>query len=160
MASRSKVLSLYRKVLRLSRTCTFQNCSKHQQRKNGDAKIALHVLRKWLSHASQYRDTDTALHTHTGETLSERPYILNEVRTLVRKNKDISSKEQISEKIDEFESRILTGIHYKIPYPRPTNVIPGATGRDPAVVTPVYLHSYGENTHKRRRNISAPVYEE
>lgn len=99
-----------------------------------------------------------------GEASSERPYIRNEVRTLVRKNKDIESKDLIAEKIQEFETRIETGLHYKIPYPRPTNVIPGATGKDPQVVTPVYLHSYkgslGGTSSKRRKPVSTPIYED
>lgn len=99
----------------------------------------------------------------TGNEPSERPYILNEVRSLVRRNKDITSAGLVTEKIDEFESRIETGIHYNIPYPRPINVIPGCTGKDPQVITPIYLHSYRQGIaapYVRKRANSAPVYED
>lgn len=82
---------------------------------------------------------------------------------MVRKNKDITSIHLVSEKIHEFEARIETGVHYKIPYPRPINVIPGATGKDPQVIMPVYLHSYKQSIDSsqiRKRANSAPVYDD
>lgn len=97
------------------------------------------------------------------EQESERQYILDEVRRLVRKNKNLTSPQVIDEKIHEFETRIETGVHYKIPYPRPVNVAPGATGKDPNTVTPVYLHSYKSSRDNRRNGPAiskAPVYEE
>lgn len=97
-----------------------------------------------------------------GEAEAERNYIRDEVRTLVRKNRNIESTKQIAEKILEFETRIETGIHYKIPYPRPINVIPGATGKNPTFITPVYLHSYQgtETSQTPRKSSSIPVYDE
>lgn len=81
----------------------------------------------------------------------------------MRRNKDLKDAEVIAEKVQEFESRIETGIHYKIPYPRPVNVAPGATGKDPETVTPVYLHSYkqeGGAGSSSRRKSNVPVYED
>lgn len=86
------------------------------------------------------------------------------MKTLVRRNKDLTSKDVIAEKLQEFESRIQTGIHYKIPYPRPVNVAPGAIGKNPQVVTPVYLHSYGHASARsgasQKRANTSPVYED
>lgn len=83
---------------------------------------------------------------------------------MVLRNKHIERPSLIAEKLQEFETRIETALHYKIPYPRPTNVAPGATGKDPEVVTPVYLHSYkhesGGSSQTRSRAQKAPVYEE
>lgn len=71
---------------------------------------------------------------------------------------------EINAKITEFEARIETGIHYRIPYPRPVNVVPGATGKDPCAVTPVYLDSYKAYVHPsnvaRSPPASIPIYEE
>lgn len=99
----------------------------------------------------------------TGEPSSERPYIKDEVQKLVRKNKALKDAERIAEKVLEFETRIVTGVHYKIPYPRPVNVAPGSTGKDPQTVTPVYLHSYkqeGGSGSSTRRKTNVPVYED
>lgn len=83
----------------------------------------------------------------------------------MRRNKDLKDAELIAEKVQEFETRIETGIHYKIPYPRPVNVAPGSTGKDPETVTPVYLHSYKHEggagaSSSSRRKINVPVYED
>jgi len=97
-----------------------------------------------------------------GQVQHEKQYILDELRKLVRQNKDLTSDSLIEQKVQEFESRIETGLHYKIPYPRPVNVAPGSTGKDPATVTPVYLHSYkqqGGSTSTRRKP-NTPVYDE
>lgn len=111
---------------------------------------------RYLSHHCQI----TSL---SGERSSERQYIRDEVRTLVRKNKFLTDSKEIDFKVHEFETRIETGIHYKIPYPRPVNVAPGATGKDPETVTPVYLHSYKEGTASEsspRRKANVPIYDE
>lgn len=97
-----------------------------------------------------------------GENISERPYIREEVRCLVRKNRDIRSPEEIAAKVTELETRIETAVHYQIPYPRPVNVMPGATGKNPRVVTPVYLHSYKTSIQRNARGSprsEAPVYD-
>ncbi|CAN8066774.1 unnamed protein product [Agarophyton chilense] len=85
------------------------------------------------------------------EEPSERSYIVSEAKNLVRRNKGIESEDVIAEKVHEFETRITTGLHYKIPYPRPTNVVPGATGKDPEVITPVYLDSYKQTQSVNRK---------
>lgn len=93
---------------------------------------------------------------------SERGYIRDEVRRLVRQNADIKDPGLIAEKITEFDARIQTAVHYKIPFPRPTNVAPGATGKDPETVLPVYLHSYrtGNAMLQTGKPKRAPVYED
>lgn len=88
---------------------------------------------------------------------------MNECRTLVQQNRNLTSPDDIGDKVLEFETRIETAIHYNIPYPRPINVIPGATGKDPQVVTPVYLHSYKYSLDAAAMRVkpnSAPVYDE
>lgn len=100
--------------------------------------------------------------TQKGENTSERPYIREEVRNLVRRNRDIQSPEEIASKVAELETRIETAVHYQIPYPRPVNVMPGATGKNPHVVTPVYLHSYKSSIQRNARGSpqpAAPVYD-
>lgn len=49
---------------------------------------------------------------------------------------------EIRQKVAEFEARLEVGVHYKNPYPRFTNVVPGATGEKPDAVNPLYLDSY------------------
>lgn len=99
-----------------------------------------------------------------GEVESERPYIRNEVRTLVRRNKDLKSTVAVNNALREFEARIEIGLHYNIASPRQTNVMPGATGLNPSVVTPVYLHSYkssdSSSASKTRKSRSIPVYDD
>lgn len=100
---------------------------------------------------------------HEGEVPHERKYIAEESKRLLRMNQNIQSPSTIAEKVEEFNTRIETAVHYKIPYPRPINVIPGATGRNPSVVTPVYLHSYQQNSEASRgraRRVKAPKYDE
>lgn len=52
-------------------------------------------------------------------------------------------------------------LHYKIPYPRLTNVIPGSTGEKPETVMPPYMHSY-DDVGRAKAGISQrrPEYEE
>lgn len=84
-------------------------------------------------------------------------------------NKNLTSNDVIREKVQEFETRIETALHYNIPYPRPVNVAPGSTGKDPETVTPVYLHSYKTNPNTtgsehieggNRRKSEVPVYDD
>lgn len=86
----------------------------------------------------------------------------DEARRLVRQNAKLESADAVEAKVVEFEARIETAIHYRIPYPRPTNVAPGATGKDPQAVTPVYLHSYASGAARRNTGTvrRAPVYDE
>ena len=58
---------------------------------------------------------------------TEQEYILNETRTLFRKNKSLTSQKEIDEKIFEGQSRLELGLHYQIPYPRLYNAPAGAT---------------------------------
>uniref|UniRef100_A0A2I2Y204 Complex 1 LYR protein domain-containing protein n=1 Tax=Gorilla gorilla gorilla TaxID=9595 RepID=A0A2I2Y204_GORGO len=71
------------------------------------------LARKWQATSGQMEDT-----------IKEKQYILNEARTLFRKNKNLTDTDLIKQCIDECTARIETGLHYKIPYPRPVSVTP------------------------------------
>jgi len=81
----------------------------------------------------------------------ERRYIVNEARGLFRRNACIRDAATIEQKLFEAESRLELGLHYNIPYPRPTNVVPGATGKDgtSAAVLPAYMDSYKSHGAKQ-----------
>ncbi|XP_058296782.1 LYR motif-containing protein 1 isoform X1 [Hylobates moloch] len=67
------------------------------------------LARKWQATSGQMEDT-----------IKEKQYILNEARTLFRKNKNLTDTDLIKQCIDECTARIEIGLHYKIPYPRPS----------------------------------------
>jgi hypothetical protein len=56
------------------------------------------------------------------ETAKEREYIINEARTLFRKNKNLESLDEVEQHLKEAEARIGIAQHYGIPYPRPVNI--------------------------------------
>ncbi|XP_048465770.1 LYR motif containing protein 1 isoform X2 [Rhincodon typus] len=53
------------------------------------------------------------------DTMKERDYIITEARTLFKKNKNLTDAEAIKICIQECQTRIEMGLHYRIPYPRP-----------------------------------------
>ncbi|XP_038676454.1 LYR motif containing protein 1 isoform X2 [Scyliorhinus canicula] len=55
----------------------------------------------------------------TDDTLKEKDYIVTEARTLFKKNKNLTDVEAIKICIQECQTRIEMGLHYRIPYPRP-----------------------------------------
>ncbi|KAM5228215.1 LYR motif-containing protein 1 isoform 1-T1 [Ctenodactylus gundi] len=108
------------------------------------------LVRKWQAASGQMEDT-----------IREKQYILNEARTLFRKNKNVSSPQLevarrrlsdtdlIKQCIDECTARIEIGLHYQIPYPRPIHLPPmGLTS----------LRSRGLRTQEKLRKLSKPVY--
>uniref|UniRef100_A0A3B4TED4 LYR motif containing 1 n=1 Tax=Seriola dumerili TaxID=41447 RepID=A0A3B4TED4_SERDU len=54
----------------------------------------------------------------TGDTETERKYILQEARTLFRQNQQLTDQESIKKCVEECEARIEIGLHYRNPYPR------------------------------------------
>uniref|UniRef100_A0A6B2LRY3 Complex 1 LYR protein domain-containing protein n=1 Tax=Arcella intermedia TaxID=1963864 RepID=A0A6B2LRY3_9EUKA len=77
----------------------------------------------------------------------EKDYILKETRYLFKKNRHLKNPNEIDLRIQEAESRIALGLHYKIPYPRMHNIIqvtPERVRRSPknAFNNPVYMASY------------------
>eukprot|EP00871_Galdieria_phlegrea_P005166 jgi/Galph1/5650/GphlegSOOS_G4260.1 len=93
-------------------------------------KQVLQLYRKIFGVAKTWKDAD------------EAEYIRQEARRLFRLNKDLQSSQEIEEKLFEGQSRVELGIHYRIPYPRPYHVVPGATGKTRDMVKPAYMASY------------------
>ncbi|XP_068103440.1 LYR motif-containing protein 1 [Hyperolius riggenbachi] len=54
------------------------------------------------------------------DTIKEKKYIVGEARQLFHKNKNVTERETIQQCIEECNARIDIGLHYGIPYPRPT----------------------------------------
>jgi len=82
---------------------------------------------------------------------AERQYIRSEARSLFKQNAGLQESAVVERKIFEAESRLELGVHYNIPYPRPTNVVPGATGKDGSnsSVLPAYMDSYHSHGGKQ-----------
>ncbi|XP_005405095.1 PREDICTED: LYR motif-containing protein 1 [Chinchilla lanigera] len=96
------------------------------------------LARKWHAASGQ-----------TEDTIKEKQYILNEARTLFRKNKNLTDTDLIKQYIDECTARIEIGLHYKIPYPRPIHL-------PPMGLTP--LQARGLRAQEKLRKLSRPVY--
>ncbi|XP_023568471.1 LYR motif-containing protein 1 isoform X1 [Octodon degus] len=96
------------------------------------------LARKWHAASEQMEDT-----------IKEKQYILNEARTLFRKNKNLTDTDLIKQCIEECTARIEIGLHYKIPYPRPIHL-------PPMGLTP--LQGRGFRTQEKLRKLSKPVY--
>mmetsp|Transcript_35942 Transcript_35942/g.143667 ORF Transcript_35942/g.143667 Transcript_35942/m.143667 type:complete len:99 (+) Transcript_35942:260-556(+) len=77
---------------------------------------------------------------------------------LFRKNQFVVGVEEIEEKLFEGESRLELALHYKIPYPRPSNVSPGATGKSKETPRPAYMSSYDELNDKIASSKKMPQY--
>ncbi|CAN2391403.1 Belongs to the complex I LYR family [Pristimantis euphronides] len=69
------------------------------------------IARKWTSSSGLEE-----------ETVKERQYIVEEARKLFHKNKRVTHMETIHQCIEECQARIEIGLHYRIPYPRPTHL--------------------------------------
>ncbi|XP_028332464.1 LYR motif containing protein 1 [Gouania willdenowi] len=91
----------------------------------------------------------------TGDTETERKYIIQEARTLFRQNQQLKDQEAIKKCIEECEARIEIGLHYRNPYPRPTYLPPfglatqkgrklKAQQRLRKQAKPIYLQSHDE----------------
>ncbi|XP_066544837.1 LYR motif containing protein 1 [Amia ocellicauda] len=91
------------------------------------------------------------------DTYSERNYISQEARTLFRQNKQIGESESIRKCIQECQARIEIGLHYRIPYPRPTHLPPLGLATQKArklrsqekrrkQAQPIYLQSHDETS--------------
>nr|XP_014349778.1 PREDICTED: LYR motif-containing protein 1 isoform X3 [Latimeria chalumnae] len=104
----------------------------------------IRIAQTWQSHVGTAEDT-----------IREKHYIRDEARTLFRKNKDLTDKKSIKECIEECNARIELGLHYRIPYPRPSYLPPMglATKQGSKLRTqqrlrkqakPIYLHSHDE----------------
>eukprot|EP00187_Rhodella_violacea_P012090 CAMPEP_0184709470 /NCGR_PEP_ID=MMETSP0314-20130426/609_1 /TAXON_ID=38298 /ORGANISM="Rhodella maculata, Strain CCMP 736" /LENGTH=102 /DNA_ID=CAMNT_0027171179 /DNA_START=28 /DNA_END=333 /DNA_ORIENTATION=+ len=74
---------------------------------------------------------------------ADRSYILHETPRLFRANASLTSPAAISARLFEAESRLALGLHYGIPYPRPSNVSPGETGQTRGAERIAYMASYG-----------------
>lgn len=77
-------------------------------------------------------------------TAEDAQYIQKEAKKLFRRNSNLNDQKQIEEKIFEAETRLELGLHYKIPYPRPSNVGPETTTDTVKRkrVLPRYMDSY------------------
>jgi hypothetical protein len=76
--------------------------------------------------------------------VSERAYIRAEARSLVERStqglQHNPSQDAVRRALAEGESRLALAIHYKIPYPRHHNVLPGQSGVGARPVTPMPQH--------------------
>jgi len=111
MMSRSQVLSIYKRILR--------------------------VGQNWVA-------------THPDNTQTERNYIIEEAKTLFRKNAKITNAHEASERYREVEARLAMAEHYRNPYPRPVNLPPGS-----------YTKKEGKKTGtriERLNEMSKPIY--
>jgi len=109
--SRSQVLSMYKRILR--------------------------VGQNWVA-------------THPDNTQTERNYIIEEAKTLFRKNAKITNSHEASERFREVEARLAMAEHYRNPYPRPVNLPPGS-----------YTKKEGKKTGtriERLNEMSKPIY--
>ncbi|XP_023674914.1 LYR motif containing protein 1 [Paramormyrops kingsleyae] len=73
----------------------------------------LRIARSWQTHCTRPHDTEI-----------EKNYIVQESRTLFRKNKQLTDAESIRKCIEECQARIEIGLHYRNPYPRPIHIPP------------------------------------
>ncbi|KAG8558089.1 hypothetical protein GDO81_016853 [Engystomops pustulosus] len=89
------------------------------------------------------------------ETKKEKQYIVEEARKLFHKNKNVTHPDTIRQCIEEAHARIDIGLHYGIPYPRPTHLPPMGLAVPHSKILrtqeklrkqakPVYLKSYDE----------------
>merc|ERR1719328_750083 len=111
MMSRSQVLSIYKRILR--------------------------VGQNWVA-------------AHPDNTQVERNYIIDEAKTLFRKNATITDSKEASERYREVEARLAMAEHYRNPYPRPVNLPPGS-----------YTKKEGKKTGtriERLNEMSKPIY--
>ncbi|KAM4025866.1 LYR motif-containing protein 1 [Anomaloglossus baeobatrachus] len=79
------------------------------------------IARKWKSSSGL-----------ENETIKERQYIVEEARALFHKNKHVTHVESIHQCIEECHARIEIGLHYGIPYPRPSSLQQGGIKLMPA----------------------------
>jgi len=94
------------------------------------------------------------------ETRVEREYIVDEARTLFRRNASVKGESQVRERMKEAETRLTMATHYGNPYPRPVNIpkfsfskregkkIGKAVQKMNDLSRPVYLKSMDEEKHK------------
>ncbi|XP_077305114.1 LYR motif-containing protein 1 [Lithobates pipiens] len=96
------------------------------------------IARKWKSASALEEDTS-----------KEKQYIAEEARHLFHKNKHVTHKETIEQCIEECNARIEIGLHYGIPYPRPTHLPPMGLSMS---------HSKKMNKQDKLRKQAKPLY--
>ncbi|XP_063790496.1 LYR motif-containing protein 1 [Pseudophryne corroboree] len=83
------------------------------------------------------------------ETIKEKQYIVDEARKLFHKNKNVTHAETIQQCIEECKARVEIGLHYGIPYPRPTYLPPMGLA---------IPHSKAMSTQEKLRKQAKPLY--
>ncbi|XP_036136702.1 LYR motif-containing protein 1 isoform X2 [Molossus molossus] len=96
------------------------------------------LARTWQAASGQVEDT-----------IAEKQYIVNEARTLFRRNKHLTDAALIKQCVAECTARIEMALHYRIPYPRPIHL-------PPMGLTP--LRGRGLRSQEKLRKLSQPVY--
>lgn len=81
----------------------------------------LRLYRKIIRGGNHWKNGNAKIND---QVINEKQYILEEARTLFRKNKDLKDDETINAKIFEGNSRFELAKHYNIPFPRMYNVPP------------------------------------
>ncbi|XP_028669990.2 LYR motif containing protein 1 isoform X1 [Erpetoichthys calabaricus] len=105
----------------------------------------LRIARRWQSQSGLDKDSDV-----------EKKYICQEARNLFKQNRNITDPQLIKNCIEECNARIEIGLHYKIPYPRPTHLPPMGLATQSGrrlhrqvelrkQAKPIYLHSHHES---------------
>jgi len=94
------------------------------------------------------------------ETRVEKEYIMDEARSLFRRNALVNGEALVRERMKEAETRLTMATHYGNPYPRPVNIpkfsfskregkkIGKAVQKMNDLSRPVYLKSMDEEKHK------------
>lgn len=90
--------------------------------------------------------------TNPHETVVEREYILDETKTLFRKNRFLNIEAEVKERLLEAETRLTMAEHYRNPYPRPVNLPRRSFARQLAGNKPV------GKAFQKINELSRPVY--
>ncbi|KAG2381254.1 hypothetical protein C9374_006243 [Naegleria lovaniensis] len=108
-----RVLSLYRQILKLGHS--WEKLSYHHTITAFHKKIyEAQFISKEKDHNDFTKDE--------AEVLREKEYIISEAKKLFRENKNLTNPQDIQDKINEAEKRLLITQHYGIPFERPEHV--------------------------------------
>ncbi|XP_069503768.1 LYR motif-containing protein 1 isoform X2 [Ambystoma mexicanum] len=90
-----------------------------------------------------------ALSGQSEDSNKEKQYILDEAKTLFKRNKSVTDVEIVKQCIEECNARIEIGLHYGIPYPRPVHLPPMGLTRK---------HSQALKTQEKLRKHAKHMY--
>ncbi|KAJ1097169.1 hypothetical protein NDU88_002295 [Pleurodeles waltl] len=108
-------------------------------------KEVLGLYRKIFRLANKWQ----ALSGELEDTVKEKQYIVEEAKTLFKKNKNVTDTDMVKQHIEECKARIEMGLHYGIPYPRPIHLPPMGLAQK---------HGQVLKTQEKLRKQAKPVY--